>query len=785
LAQPDSYRLLVIDDDEHQFVFVNDLLRATPLRSATIDWTPSSSDGLARLRDERFDAALVDYQLDAHNGLELVRQARAEGLDTPLIMLTGCGDRHLDLEAMEAGASDFLDKGTLSAGLLERAIRYAVRERESIRQLREREEHFRALIQFASDAILLLDTTGTVLFASESFEAVSGISRELVIGRSAFARVHPEDVDDLRARFKECVSHPGLRMAAEYRAQHPDGSWRYREITAVNRLDHPAVRAVVVNYRDVTRRKRGEAERATLAAIVQSSEDAYRSIFEGSPIGLAHVSLQGRWLRANARLLEMLGYTEDELTTLSFADINHPDEVEQAIDAARAMIEGRQRTFAVEKRYRRKDGSYLWVRLHVSLYRDAGGEPRYFIACAEDISSRRAADDARALLEEQFRQAQKMEAVGRLAGGVAHDFNNLLTAIIGYSELALDEPAATGTVRRDLEEIHKAAQSAAGLTRQLLAFSRRQMLQPQTLDVNDVIRRIESLLRRLIGEDVELVVRLSSVLSSVHADPTQIEQIIVNLAVNSRDAMPQGGRLIIETADIDVDADYVAQHRGAAVGPHVMLTVTDSGVGMDDATKKRLFEPFFTTKERGRGTGLGLATVYGIVQQSGGSIWVYSELGRGTTFKILLPAVARVSRDADDTMTALHSLRGSETILVVDDQPEVRAIAREALARQGYTVLEAGSPPDALAVIERTSDTIDLLFTDVVMPQASGRTLALRLTARWPRLKVIYTSGYADAAIVQDSIIAPSLVFLPKPFTARALITKVREVLDAPRAPEV
>ena len=775
----------MIDDDEHQFVFVQDLLRATPLHGTAVDWTPSSSEALTRLQRDCFDAALVDYQLDAHNGLDLVRQARAEGVDTPLIMLTGCGDRHLDLQAMEAGASDFLDKGTLSPDLLERAIRYAVRERESTRQLREREEHFRALIEHASDAILLLDKTGTVLFASESFEAVSGVSRETVIGHNAFTRVHPDDVDAMRARFEECVNNPGLRMAVEYRAQHADGSWRHREVTAVNRLDHPAVRAVVVNYRDVTRRKRGEAERAKLAAIVQSSEDAYRSIFEESPIGLAHVSLQGRWLRANARLLEMLGYSLDELTTLTFVDISHPDDTSQAVAAARAMLEGRQRTFAVEKRYRRKDGSYLWVRLHTSLYRDAGGDPRYFVTSAEDISTRKAADEERALLEEQFRQAQKMEAVGRLAGGVAHDFNNLLTAIIGYSELALDEPTATGTVRRDLEEIHKAAQSAAGLTRQLLAFSRRQMLQPQTLDVNDVIRRIESLLRRLIGEDVELVTRLSSVLASVHADPTQIEQIIVNLVVNSRDAMPHGGRVIIETADIDVDADYVAQHRGATVGPHIMVAVTDTGVGMDDVTMKRLFEPFFTTKERGRGTGLGLATVYGIVQQSGGSIWVYSELGQGTTFKILLPAVARASRDTDEPVTALHSLRGSETILVVDDQPEVRAIAREALARQGYLVLEAGSPSDALAVIERTNGTVDLLFTDVVMPQASGRTLALRLSARWPLLKVIYTSGYADAAIVQDSIIAPSLAFLPKPFTARALVTKVREVLDAPHAPEV
>jgi two-component system, cell cycle sensor histidine kinase and response regulator CckA len=378
-----------------------------------------------------------------------------------------------------------------------------------------------------------------------------------------------------------------------------------------------------------------------------------------------------------------------------------------------------------------------------------------------------------------------MEAIGRLAGGVAHDFNNLLTAIIGYSELALEEPVLTDSARRDLEEIHKAAQSAAGLTRQLLAFSRRQMLQPQTLDVNDVIRRMESLLRRLIGEDVELVTRLSSTLAAVHADPTQIEQIILNLAVNARDAMPSGGRLIVETTNVVVDEDYIGQHRGATLGPHVVLAVTDTGTGMDETTRLRLFEPFFTTKERGRGTGLGLATVYGIVKQSGGSIWVYSEPGHGATFKILLPAVAGGVRERDDAFALPASRAGDETILVVDDQAEVRAIAREALVRQGYAVIDAASPRDAIALAATEPRTIHLLFTDVVMPQMSGRDLARQLTARWPHLRVVYTSGYADAAIVQDSIIAPNLAFVPKPFTARALTTKIREVLDTPTVPEL
>jgi nitrogen-specific signal transduction histidine kinase/CheY-like chemotaxis protein len=386
---------------------------------------------------------------------------------------------------------------------------------------------------------------------------------------------------------------------------------------------------------------------------------------------------------------------------------------------------------------------------------------------------------------ELARQGQKMEAIGRLAGGIAHDFNNLLTAIMGYAELVRDALGPSHSSTADVLEIQAAGHSAANLTHQLLAFSRRQILQPQTIDLNDVIRRVESLLRRIIGEDVTLHLSLASPLAPVTVDPSQVEQVVMNLAVNARDAMPDGGRLTIETSVIDLDETYLFQHPGASVGTHVMLTVSDTGIGMDEATQKRLFEPFFTTKELGKGTGLGLATVYGIIKQSQGSVWVYSEPGRGSTFKIYLPiAVAEpVPQVATDRQPV--SLDGTETVLIVEDQPEVRSVMRETLRRHGYAVIEAANGPEAILKSEQHTGTIHLLLTDVVMSGMSGRRLAEALHSTRPDLRVLYMSGYTDDAIVRHGVLDPGLAFVQKPFVADSLLRKVRDVLDAPDGPAI
>ena len=379
-------------------------------------------------------------------------------------------------------------------------------------------------------------------------------------------------------------------------------------------------------------------------------------------------------------------------------------------------------------------------------------------------------------LQEQFRQVQKMEAVGRLAGGIAHDFNNLLTVIMGFGQLLYEKLAAGDPLRAYVDTINKAGDRAAGLTRQLLAFSRQQVLTPQVLDLNSVVANVNTMLRRLIGEDIDLVIRRGHGLGQVKADPGQIEQVIMNLAVNAQDAMPQGGKLTIKTANVMLEEAYARSHYPLKPGPYVMLAVSDTGCGMDEETRAHIFEPFFTTKAKGMGTGLGLATVYGIVKQSGGYIWVESEEGRGTTFTMYLPRIEESVGAVEEKATAAPA-RGTETVLLVEDEGEVRALIRRVLEAGGYTVLEASQGEEALRVSAQHQGPIHLLLTDVVMPGMSGRELAERLTPLRRETKVLYTSGYTDDAILQRSALDPEAAFLQKPFTPDAVVRRVREVL--------
>jgi PAS domain S-box-containing protein len=425
----------------------------------------------------------------------------------------------------------------------------------------------------------------------------------------------------------------------------------------------------------------------------------------------------------------------------------------------------------VEVTRRRKDGTSVDVSLSVAPLHDAAGRVTGILSIAADVTELRQ-------LEGRYRQAQKMEAVGRLAGGIAHDFNNLLTAIIGTTALVLEDLGLESRARLDIQEIEKAAKRAAGLTRQLLIFSRQQVLEPRALDLNALVGNLEKMLHRLIGEDVELRTKPAAGLGAVRADPGQLEQAIVNLVVNARDAMPKGGRLTIETADVELDRGYVAAHGPALPGPYVLLAVSDTGVGMDGATKARLFEPFFTTKEPGRGTGLGLATVYGIVKQSGGYVWAYSELGHGTTFKIYLPRVAETPEAPESTTGTPTPVRGSETVLVVEDQEEVRKLTKRVLEGRGYTVLAARNGAEALEILAQHPSRIHLMITDVVMPGMNGREVAQLACARRSDLKVLFVSGYTGEAVLQHRLLEAGVAFLQKPFTPDVLARKTREVLD-------
>lgn len=502
---------------------------------------------------------------------------------------------------------------------------------------------------------------------------------------------------------------------------------------------------------------------------MQRSEARYRSLVEGAPYGIFRATTEGMLLAVNPALVAMLGFQSrsDLLGT------NFPQQVRLTTEAWQQLIEQARPTGkmqGIEVCWKRRDETPIEVRLSIRAVYDEVEKVNCSEFVAEDITQQKR-------LERQFLQSQKMEAVGRLAGGVAHDFNNLLGVILGYGDLLQATIPAEGEPKRYLEQINQAAKRAAALTHQLLAFSRQQILEPRILNLNGIIQELEPMLQRLIGEDVRVITSLDSDLASIKVDPGQVAQVIMNLAVNSRDAMPNGGTLTLETQNIHLDERYSGRHANVPPGDYVMLAVSDTGCGMSAETQARLFEPFFTTKEKGKGTGLGLATVYGIVQQSGAHIWVYSELNQGTTFKIYLPALD-VPADVIQRRAPVGSRGGTETILIAEDETALRALARTVLEGKGYRVVEAANGEEALQLMEESKQHVDLVLTDLVMPELSGPELVCRVKELYPSVKALFISGYTDDAVLNGRVLDPQQAFLQKPFVPGELVRKVREVLD-------
>ena len=520
----------------------------------------------------------------------------------------------------------------------------------------------------------------------------------------------------------------------------------------------------------------GEAERRLAEEALRDSEARYRLLFESNPFPMWVYDLETlSFLAVNEAVVRRYGYSSEEFLNMTIKDIRPPEDVPALLENVAKV--STQPSDSGIWRHQKKDGTIIDV--EITSYPLSFAGRRAELVLANDVTERKRAEDALHRSEEHLRQALKMEAVGKLAGGVAHDFNNLLTAITGHSEMALRRLTPNNSLFRHIDEIKKAADRAAALTRQLLAFSRKQILQPEILDLNHIVVELNRMLQRLIGEDIDLLMALGPDIGKVQADPNQIEQVLMNLAVNARDAMPKGGKLTIETDNIYLSDEFSDLHVSVPAGNYVMLAVSDSGCGMTEQTRDRIFEPFFTTKGVGKGTGLGLATVYGIVKQSGGSLSVYSEVDRGTTFKIYLPVVEGDVTEKKIDTGELEILRGAETILVVEDEEVVREMATEILRESGYQVIEARDANEALSLAAQFRGEIHLMLTDVVMPQMSGRDLAEKFKPQRPEMKVLYMSGYTDDAIVHHGVLDHGTAFIGKPFSIEQLTRKMREILDA------
>jgi PAS domain S-box-containing protein len=644
---------------------------------------------------------------------------------------------------------------------LARAIRHL--EGEVTERRRKEEDLLRlaAIVECSEDAIIAADLDGKITDWNAGAERMFGYSRAEATGMPVSIIVPPE------------LRHEPVQILAKVRK---GVGVTNQETLRLRQNGKPVhVSLTVSPIRDQSGRLTGSAaivrdttERIEMEAALRRSEANFRSVIENSPYGALRTLLDGRILLANPATVRMLGYnSEAELLSLNMGTDIYRDPG----DRARIIAQSRNTEYIkdIEVEWKHKSGSSIMVRFSSHIVKNHAGEIDHFDLMVQDITKQHN-------LEEQLRQAQKMEAIGRLAGGVAHDFNNLLGVIIGYSELALDQIGPANAVRGQVEQIRKAGERASALTRQLLAFSRQQVLDTKTLNLNAIISDMAQMLLRLIGEDVELQTKLDSELHAIRGDQGQIEQVIMNLAVNARDAMPQGGKLMIETRNTTVEDDELQRRTPMTPGDYILLTISDTGVGMDTETQAHIFEPFFTTKAQGKGTGLGLATVYGVVKQSGGYIWVYSEPGVGATFKVYLPRVCEephMSRAPD--LGNAH--QAAETVLLVEDETSLRTFTTTLLQNSGYTVLEAGDGEEALALAGQYKKPIHLLLTDMIMPGMNGPAVAEKLASVHPEAKVLFMSGYTG--FVSRGLVDPHAVLVSKPFTREELLRKIREALGA------
>jgi two-component system, cell cycle sensor histidine kinase and response regulator CckA len=766
----ESPMALVVDDDAG-----TRLLAAASLERFGFG-VEQSGDGeaaLAAFDRLRPDLLLLDLLMPGTDGFAVCAEIRRRpgGDRTPILVLTVLDDIESINRAYEAGATDFITK-PINWTILGHRARYMVRASRAEGAVRDGESRYRDLFDRVPVGLFRADPTLRLIDVNLPLVKMGGFpDRESCLAtdiRGLF--VDPGDPGKILARMEDrkVVRRYEVRMHA------PDGGSRWVEINA---------RAVtggdggVLYYegslQDIEDRK--VAEEA-----LRETTQTLQTIIEASPLAIVVLDPAGRVTLWNPAAERMFGWSEEEAVGRPNPIV--PEENREESRRLRERVLGGETITGADIRRRKKDGSPIDINVFAAPLRDETGFIRGIMSVIEDVTERRQAEEERRSLEEQLRHAQRLEAVGRLAGGIAHDFNNFLTVIEGYCGLLLLRMSDDASERKEVDGIRKAGDRAAALVRQLLAFGRRQVLQPKALCLNHVVSGMVPMLRRLIGEDIEILTVLDPGIWTVKADPGQIEQVLMNLAVNARDAMPGAGTLILETSNIRFDNARACGSFTVRAGSYVMLAVSDTGCGMDEETRTHLFEPFYTTKEPGKGTGLGLATAYGIVKQSGGYIFAYSEAGRGATFKIYLPRSADEESEAEpaaeETATSLPA-RGTETVLVVEDEDAVREMVCEILAKRGYAVMTARDGDAALRLSERHGGTIHLLVTDVVMPRMGGLELAGHLQSQRRGMKVLYTSGYTDNALAHRDILGRGVHFLQKPFSSDLLTRRVREALDS------
>jgi len=761
-----SGNLLLINDNPTQLDAMSLVLS---LEGYSVSIADSAQSALELLERQSPDLIISDVVMPGMDGIELCRRVKSDAATSDIPVLLVSGLRYDDasvLEGLDAGADEYLEIDAPSSLLLNKVSRLIAQTRANRARLKaeialgESERQYRLLFESNPQPMWVYDVE-TLRFLTVNERAINhyGYSREEFLSLTIEEIWLSEDLPRFIAHLSTPV--PDIQCTGVFRHMKKDGTIIEVEVFSNDILfQNRQARLVLAN--DITDRRRNEEA-------MRASEERFSKAFSASPVPMSIVTYEcGMYIDVNESFLSNSGYTREEIIGRTTTDINlYADPRERT--RLRQILEEQGRILNAEVR-RRVKGGEVRVALASSEIIHLNGE-RCILTATNDITEHRR-------LEEQLLQSQKMESIGRLAGGVAHDFNNLLTAIIGYSQLLLRRLDKNDQSYLEIEEIMKSGQSAAALTSQLLAFSRKQVVQPQVLDLNAVVANIEKMLRRLIGEDIELTTMLEPQLASIKADPNHIEQILLNLAVNARDAMPEGGKLIIETANVYLDENYASQHISVEAGRYVMLGVSDTGIGMNKQTQSQIFEPFFTTKEKGKGTGLGLSTVYGIVKQSEGNIWVYSEPGHGTIFKIYLPQCDESIDPTCIDKTLGQAAGGSETVLLVEDEQAVRKLTRKILEENGYRVLEATHADEALTISNRHKGAIDLMITDMVMPHTNGHDLAKQLSALRPEMKLLYMSGYTENRVIDKLLLNPAIGFLEKPFNVDGLLNKVRNVLN-------